>query len=201
MPSTALLPALRPLLLAAAVAGALPAQAGIDPFIGELMLFGGDYCPSNWLPAQGQELPISSYQLLYTLIGTTYGGDGTINFALPDLRGRAPIGAGQGPGLNSMAVGQRGGSETATLNAQNLPMHSHALAASTQPATHATPAPGQVLGKAQNAGVYASNSGATVALAPTGVAGSPAPAPFSIRDPYLTMQWCIAVQGLFPVRN
>lgn len=155
MPSTALLPALRPLLLAAAVAGALPAQAGIDPFIGELMLFGGDYCPSNWLPAQGQELPISSYQLLYTLIGTTYGGDGMSTFALP---------------------------------------------ASTQPATHAAPAPNRVLGVAQNAGVYAS-AGATVALAPTGVAGSPAPAPFSIRDPYLTMQWCIAVDGAFPSRN
>ncbi|GAB2730777.1 tail fiber protein [Melaminivora jejuensis] len=201
MPSTALLPALRPLLLAAAVAGALPAQASSEPFLGELMLFSGDFCPRYWLPADGRLLSVSAYETLFALIGSTYGGDGTINFALPDLRGRAPIGAGQGPGLNSMAVGQRGGSETATLNAQNLPMHSHALAASTQPATHATPAPGQVLGKAQNAGVYASNSGATVALAPTGVAGSPAPAPFSIRDPYLTMQWCIAVDGAFPSRN
>lgn len=200
MPSTALLPALRPLLLAAAVAGALPAQASSDPFIGELMLFGGDYCPRNWLPADGRLLSVSTYQTLFSLIGSTYGGDGTINFALPDLRGRAPIGAGWGPGLSSMAVGQRGGSETATLNTQNLPAHSHALPASTQPATHAAPAPNRVLGVAQNAGVYAS-AGATVALAPTGVAGSPAPAPFSIRDPYLTMQWCIAVQGLFPVRN
>lgn len=194
------LPFVRALLGSCVVACTLPAQAGSDPFSGELMLFGGNFCPTGWMPAQGQVLSISENNILYALLGTTYGGNGTTTFALPDLRGRAPIGAGQGPGLSAKTVGQAGGSEAATLTAQNLPLHHHALAASAQPATHATPAAGQVLGTAQNAGIYATG-GPTVNLAPTAVAGNPSPAPFSIRNPYLAMTWCIATEGIFPTQN
>lgn len=96
-----------------------------DYFIGEIRLFVGMYPPSGWNLCDGTLLKISEYQALYSLIGTTYGGDGVNNFALPDLRGRIPISQGQGPGLTNRVVAQAGGSETATLTAAQLPAHTH----------------------------------------------------------------------------
>ena len=174
---------------------ALPAQASSpSPYVGELMLFGGNFCPNGWLPADGRTLDISQNDVLYTLLGTTYGGDGVNTFHLPDLRGRSTVGTGQGPGLSNRVLGSQAGTESATLTTGNLPTHTHTMPASTQPATHATPAPGLVPATAQNGGAYASG-GTAVPLAGSTAGGS---TPFSVRSPYLAMQWCIAVYGIYP---
>lgn len=193
-------------LLAATLATPPAAHAGSEPYIGELMLFaagGGSsgWCPAGWLPADGRLLPISSNNnaALFALIGTTYGGNGQTDFGLPDLRGRVPVGQGQGLGMaQNMVVGQVGGQENVTLTTNNLPPHSHTMAASTAPATHAVPAAGRLPAQAQNAGVYAASGSANTNLQATGVAGGSQP--FSVRNPYLVLNWCIAVQGLFPPR-
>lgn len=194
---------LRASLLAAAVlavTSVLPAHAGSDPYIGEMMLFGGNFCPNGWVAANGSVLSIQQNSALWSLITNTYGGDNVNTFQMPDLRSRVPVGTGTGPGLSPVALGQVGGAETVTLTANNLPEHSHALTASTAPATHAAPAAGRVPAQAQNAGVYrdAFAGGATVALAATSSAG--AGTPLSVRNPYLGMTWCIATVGIYPTR-
>ena len=194
-------PAALPTLCAAlfsALFAALPAQAsGVSPYVGELMLFGGNFCPDIWLPADGRAVSINDYEVLFTLLGTTYGGDGINTFRLPDLRGRAAVGTGQGPNLTNRVLGSQAGAESATLTTSQLPAHTHTVPASTQPATHATPAPGRVPATAQNGGAYASSGGTAVPLA-GGTAGGGQP--FSVRSPYLAMRWCIAVDGLYPQR-
>ena len=195
-------PATRLAVLSAALCAALCTApiahaSGPDPYVGELMLFGGNYCPVGWLPAEGQTVRITEYELLFVLLNTTYGGDGVETFQLPDLRGRAAVGAGNGPGLAQQTLAHRGGAEAATLLPQNLPPHTHSMQASTQPATHTTPAPGRVLGTAQNGGAYASG-GPSMNLQVTSAAGTGAPQPFSVRSPFLAMRWCIATTGLFP---
>ncbi|GAD24727.1 phage tail protein [Acidovorax sp. MR-S7] len=167
-------------------------------YVGELMLFGGSFCPQYWLPADGRLMSIAQYQVLYALLGATYGGDGQTTFALPDLRGRAAVGTGQGPGLPNKPLGAQGGVETVALTTAQMPAHSHGLPASTEPATHATPAAGRVPATVQNGGAYAS-AGTGVPLSSIGAAG--AAQPFDVRSPYLAMQWCIATEGLFPSQN
>ena len=186
----------------AVLAAATPAQAeAMDPFTGALMPMagkpGGSTCPKDWLPAEGQLLPIQGYTALYSLLGVTYGGNGTSNFQLPDLRGRAAVGAGQGPGLSDLPLGAQGGSTHATLTMAHLPAHSHGLAATTAAATHATPDTTHLPAQAQNAGIYASG-GPQVTLAQSGPAGQGIPVPTT--SPYLTIIWCIAVNGSFPPR-
>ena len=196
-------PAARLAALSAALCATLcvtpPVQAsGPSAYYGELMLFGGSFCPQGWLPADGQTLSISNYDALFALLGTTYGGDGVNTFNLPDLRGSAAVGTGNGPGLTPQYLGYQGGAERVTLLPQNLPAHAHSLPASTQPATHATPAPGSVLAAAQNGGAYAAG-GTTVGLQGTSV--TPSQQPISVRGPYLAMQWCIATTGIYPSRD
>jgi microcystin-dependent protein len=178
------------------------AQAQQEPFVGQLMMTAAYYCPKGWLPANGQLLSIAQNQVLYSLMGTVYGGNGSTTFALPDLRGRAPLHIGQGPGLNSYIVqGQSSGQETVTLLSSNMPMHSHTqqLAVTTAPATHAEPAAGRRLAQAQNAGIYADGgSNTTISAGDTTVAGGSQP--FSVRNPYLGMLWCIATEGVYPTQ-
>ena len=169
----------------------------MDPFIGELQPFAFGRIPSGWLPCDGRLLQIQSNPALFSLLGTTYGGDGVNTFHLPDLRGRSTVGTGQGPGLSNRMLGSQAGTESATLTTGNLPTHTHTMPASTQPATHATPAPGLVPATAQNGGAYASG-GTAVPLAGSTAGGS---TPFSVRSPYLAMQWCIAVFGIYPSHN
>jgi microcystin-dependent protein len=181
---------------------AWPAHAGITPFIGELMPFAGNACPGQnsngaWLPANGQTLSIQTHQALFALLGTTYGGNGVTTFMLPDLRGRQPVGVGQGLGLNNVVLGQSGGVEQHTLLASEMPAHVHGLSATASPASTATPATGLLPAQAQNAGAYA--AGPAGGAAPTANAGSGQP--FAMRAPYLVVTWCIAMQGVFPSRN
>lgn len=180
--------------------GAAPALAQMEPYLGQIAVFGFNFCPRDWARADGALLPIAQYQALFSLLGTTYGGDGRTTFGLPDLRGRTVVGTGQGPGLLSIGQGDRGGQAQVTLTPAQMPQHSHALVASTAPATHAAP-DGRLLAATQNAGAYAAAGGATATLAPTSVAPQGGSQPFSVRDPYLGMTACIAVWGAFPPRD
>src|SRR3954454_5741331 len=123
-----------------------------DPFIGELRLFGFNFAPRNWATCDGQLMSISQNTALFSLLGTQYGGNGQTTFALPDLRGRVPKHAGQGPGLSTYTIGQVGGTETQTLSASQMPAHTHAVAASTDDAT--TSQPGGKVPAAVGGGAY-----------------------------------------------
>ncbi len=211
--------------LAAVAFGALllappPAHAQAEPFIGQMMLTAATFCPRNWADANGQLLAISQNTALFSLLGTTYGGDGRTTFALPDLRGRAPIHIGQGQGLANISPGQRGGAERVTLTVNALPPHSHGAAtvvdvtarlnASSTAAGTGTPSTGVVLGDAGRTDVYVAPPAnvqldpaavTTTATATTTVNNTGAGQPVGIRSPYLGMRWCVALQGIFPSRN
>lgn len=180
-----------------------------DMYTGQVFLMGTDFCPKYSLPANGQLLGVQQNLALFALLGIRYGGDGQTTFGLPDLRGRSPIGMGQGPGLQNMSIGESGGAETAMLSQNNLPMHTHQItsttstAASTKPATHSTPATHRVPAQTMNAGGYIDASQADTELmakaqSTASVAG--ASNPFPIRDPYLAMTWCIVENGIYPPR-
>jgi microcystin-dependent protein len=110
-----------------ALTGYFPVQNGLDPYIGEVELFGFNYAPVGWAYCNGQLLPIASYQALFSLLGVTYGGDGVTTFAVPDLRGRVAIHQGTGPGLSTRTIGQSGGTETVTLSVTQMPSHTHTI--------------------------------------------------------------------------
>lgn len=115
-----------------------------DAYVGEIRMFGGGFAPVGWLPCDGRLIPLSDNYALFAVLGRTWGGDGVNNFALPDLRGRLPVGGGQGTGLTRRVLGASGGEEAATVETQHLPAHSHALMASTLPAASAVPGPDRV---------------------------------------------------------
>ena len=165
-----------------------------EPFLTEIKLVSFHFPPKGWALCNGQFMPINQNQAMFALLGTTYGGDGQNTFQLPDLRGRAAVGQGAGPGLTPQTLGYRAGNENATRTTTHLPAHTHTVPASTQPATHATPAPGLLPAAAQNGGAYAS-AGTAVPLAGGSVGSSQ---PFAVRSPYLAMHWCIAVFGIYP---
>ena len=180
-----------------------PVAAGDQPFVGEIVCFPFNFAPKGWAMAQGQLLSISQNTALFSLLGTNYGGDGKSTFALPDLRGRSAINAGQGPGLTPSAVGDTGGSESVTLTAANLPTHTHTFAppAATGAGTLVSPAnavPAVVAGT----NLYttpASAGTAAMASGLTSVAGSSVAV--NNMQPYLSLNCAIALQGVFPPRN
>jgi microcystin-dependent protein len=158
------------------------------------MLFAGNFAPAGWALCNGQLLSIQQNTALFSILGTTYGGNGTSNFALPDLRGRAPIHFGQGPGLTNYVEGEVGGVETVTLLDAQIPAHTH-----TQPATNGV----QSTNRPNNAlpaegGVYSNESDGS-ALHPTSSFGGGQP--HENRPPFLVMNYVIALQGIFPSRN
>jgi microcystin-dependent protein len=182
--------------------GAFPqaATAGMEPFIGEMMMTGANFCPRGWTDANGQLLAVSQNQALFSLLGTTYGGDGRTTFGLPDMRGRVAIHTGQGPGLTNRKQGNKGGTETHTLNVNELPSHTHNLMAASATATSKSPN-GKVLAKAKR-NVYApSSSGSMSQLAPTSIGTVGNSQPHNNMQPFLTIRYCIALQGIYPSRN
>lgn len=192
-------------------------HAGLEPFIGEMMLFAGNFCPRNYAKADGQLLAISANSALFSILGTMYGGDGRTTFGLPDLRGRVAINEGQGPGLSRHAMGQRGGNEMTTLTTPNIPSHNHGVSVTTTvistvkaAGSGATNAPaGQFIagGGDQNFGSRPPlddlNAGSVSNAATSSVSQNNVGSgqPFSNVPPYLTMTYCIAVQGIFPSRS
>ncbi len=175
------------------------AYAGSEPFLGELMLTGYNFCPVGWQSASGQILPISQNTALFSLLGTQFGGDGQYTFALPDLRGRAPIGAGQGPGLSDRQIGEVGGEETVTLTQQQMPIHSHAAGASTQAGNSVTPT-NALPAKKFRTQLYRTGSSADTTMAPDAIGFAGGGQPHPNMPPYTAMTWCIATQGIFPSR-
>lgn len=187
------------------ISGNTAVYAGMEPYIGEISMFAGNYAPKGWAFCQGQLLSISQNSALFSILGTTYGGNGTTTFALPDLQGRSPIGAGQGPGLGSYSLGQLAGSETTTTISTQMPAHIHSLNASTADGTTNTPGNNTYLAKAvtpdrQEVNLYTTTTPNTVLGAfSAGIAGGSQPQ--SIRDPYLTINYIIALEGIFPPHN
>ena len=170
-------------------------------YMGQITLMAITYAPRGWHVCDGSLLSISQYSALFALLGTTYGGNGTTNFALPDLRGRVPLCAGSGPGLAPYVLGQNAGTETMTLNAQNVAPHTHpaTLQVSAITRSDVPPVAGNYL--ATNDSVAASPTPTLVGLAGTTVQPNSGGTPFSILQPYLALNFFIALQGLYPARN
>ncbi len=171
----------------------------MDPFVAEIRIFPFNFAPKGWAFCDGQLLPISQNTALFSLLGTTYGGDGKSNFALPDLQGDAPMHPGQGPGLSLHDLGETGGSETVTLLESEIPAHSHQLRADNQDiADTNVVGPNASLAESSNGTLYQNASNVTMsdnAVAPAG-GGQP----HNNMQPYLTLNFCIAMQGIFPPR-
>jgi microcystin-dependent protein len=183
-------------LLGLALAPA-PTHASSDPFLGELMMTGHNFCPQGWAQAAGQILPIAQNQALFALLGTTFGGNGQTTFALPDLRGRVPMGAGQGPGLTNRTLGEQGGTETVTLAPSQMPVHVHAAGASSGLGNTTNPTDALPATKARTL-LYRTGSAATTTMAPEAIQPAGGGQPHANLPPFLTMTWCIALQGIFP---
>lgn len=175
-----------------------PARFGNDPFIGEISLFAGNFAPRGWALCDGQLLAISSHSALFSILGTTYGGDGKTTFALPDLRGRVPLHPGTGPGLDPRKLGERTGAATTHLTVNQLPAHSHNLMAQSAPGSNNSPA-GDVLATGTTR-LYSPDPPDAVmnhaAIAATG--GNQA---LSLMQPSLGVNFIIALQGTYPSRN
>jgi microcystin-dependent protein len=170
-----------------------------DPFVAEIRIFPFNFAPKGWAWCDGQLLPLSQNTALFSLLGTTYGGNGKSNFALPDLQGRAPMHPGQGPGLSLHDLGETGGSETVTLLESEIPAHSHGYQISGQVALSNSPA-GQLFGVGAGINLYTAANNLTpmnpIALTPAG-----GDQPHNNMQPYLTFYFCIALQGVFPPRG
>ncbi len=168
-----------------------------DPFVAEIRMFPFNFAPRGWAWCDGQLLPLSQNTALFSLLGTTYGGNGMSNFALPDLMGRTPMHPGQGPGLSLHDLGETGGSDTVTLIELEIPNHSHTIRVSADDGNSRNPA-GNYVGMGNNIFSTASN---LVALNDSTLAPSGGDLPHNNLQPYLTLYFCIALQGVFPPRT
>lgn len=177
----------------------------MDPILGQIILFGGNFAPQGWAFCNGQLLPISQNAALFSLLGTIYGGDGVRTFALPDLRGRAPIHFGQGPGLSNYALGQVGGQESVTLTVTEMPAHTHSVAPAATSSDATVPDPhNQIFAKtatrttSTNTYAPASSKNGAMAAFDSAIAGGSQP--HSNLQPYVAMNYIIALQGVYPSR-
>jgi microcystin-dependent protein len=196
----------------------LPAAAcGQDPYLGTICAFAFNFCPQGYAEADGSLISISQNTALFALLGTTYGGNGTTNFGLPDLRGRSAVGYGQGPGLSNIVIGQKGGTETVTLIASQMPAHTHTATTSVTVNTAIKAVSGAGNSTNPTGNVWATSSSrdnvysnvapnatmasgvvATTASGNTTVNPAGGSQPFSNRSPYLGIKYCIATVGIFP---
>lgn len=172
-----------------------------SPFLAEIRIFPFNFAPVGWAFCDGQILPLSQNTALFALLGTTYGGDGKSNFALPNLQGSSPMFYGQGPGLSLHDIGEAAGEDSVTLLDSEMPAHTHAFQGDTRPATLDLPGPSNCLARS-SPNIYKQAAGANLVtlslstLSPTG-----ASQPHNNLMPYLTLNFCIALQGVFPPRS
>ncbi|TNE48587.1 MAG: phage tail protein [Deltaproteobacteria bacterium] len=174
-----------------------------QPYLGQLMLFGGNFAPRGWAFCDGQLLPISQNSALFSLLGTIYGGDGRTTFALPDLRGRAPIHKGNGPGLSNYNIGAKAGTERITLNVNQLPSHSHTVRAYNGTGGGPNPNNGVLSTYGSTlppVGPYSTQTPNTNLSTQT-IANTGGNQQVDIRQPVLAMSWCIALVGIYPSRS
>lgn len=172
----------------------------MDPFLGEIRLFAGNFAPTGWALCEGQLMTIRANTALFSLLGTAYGGDGRSTFALPDLRDRVPLHHGQGPGLTERELGETGGSAAVTLLISELPPHTHPARALPDPAESAAPS-GKSLARGVNATAYAPSATPGTTLHPGAVGMAGGSAPHNNLPPSLALNFIIALQGVFPPRG
>ena len=172
-----------------------------DPFVAEIRIFPFNFAPRGWAWCDGQLLPLSQNTALFSLLGTTYGGNGKSNFALPDLQGRAPMHPGQGPGLSLHDLGETGGSETVSLLESEIPSHSHVLRCSSDDGDLKAPSPNRVLGRSTGGFLYQNSAAGIQPMSPNGLAPAGGDQPHNNMQPYLTFYFNIALQGVFPPRT
>lgn len=173
-------------------------MSGFDPFVAEISVFAFNFAPNRWAFCNGQTLPISQNTALFSLLGTTFGGNGTTNFQLPDLQGRGGIHFGQGPGLSAYNLGESGGTGTETLALTHLPAHVHSIPVSQNAADQQSPSAGAYLAKSRDPAFAAAGNGTT--NLENDALSSDTIEPHENRSPYLALNFCIALQGIFPPR-
>ena len=177
-----------------------------DPFVAEIRIFPFNFAPKGWAFCNGQLLPLSQNTALFSLLGTTYGGDGRSTFALPDLQGSAPLHTGSsqpGPGLSIYDLGQTGGSGNVTLLTTEMPIHPHTMSAHNgDQADHQIPGPNTALAQSANGAAYQNVTNTNlVQLSPNALSPTGSNLPHNNMMPYLTLNFCIALQGVFPPRT
>ncbi|MDP1698305.1 MAG: tail fiber protein [Xanthomonadaceae bacterium] len=172
-----------------------------EPFVGEIRMFGGNYAPQDWALCDGSVLSISQNDVLFALIGTTYGGDGQTTFALPDMRGRLPLHQGVGPGLSTRVMGQSFGNENVTLIAAQMPSHSHPVVVSTSNAVASTPTDAVPAGQPGDT-LYVTNPTAAASSMNSRVLQSAGNSqPHANTMPFVCVNFIISLTGIFPSQN
>lgn len=171
-----------------------------EPFIAEIRIFAGNFAPRGWAFCNGQLLPVSQNTALFSLIGTTYGGDGRSTTALPNLQGRAPMHPGRGPGLTARRLGERGGVESVTLTEAQMPNHNHTMMASPSPGETPQPATNTALARSVNGSLYHA-AGSPVTLADQAAPPAGGSQAHNNMQPFLAINFIIALVGLYPSRS
>ncbi len=171
-----------------------------DPFVAEIRIFPFNFAPNGWAFCNGQLLPLSQNTALFSLLGTIYGGNGQSNFALPNMQGNAPMHPGQGPGLSLHDLGEEGGSQTVTLLASEIPLHTHGLRAVPDPGDTNLPT-GNALARSSGSAIYNVATSPLVAMNPGTLGITGGGQPHNNMQPYLTLNFCIALQGVYPPRG
>ena len=171
-----------------------------DPFIGQIILFGGNFAPLGWAFCDGSLQSIANYNALFALIGTTYGGDGQNTFALPDLRSRIPIHQGQGNGLSNYVMGQAAGVETVILTGQQMPLHTHGVLSNSATANSDDPS-NNFLAEQPGLLQYIAGASANATMKSNAISSSPGGQPHNNIMPVLTLNYVIALEGIFPTQN
>lgn len=175
---------------------------GLDPFIGEITMFAGNFAPRGYALCQGQILPIAQNTALFSILGTTYGGNGQTTFGLPDLRGRVPTGQGQGPGLPAVQLGELAGLPSHTLLTTEMPAHNHIIRTVANDGNESAPTGYPAIATVNGATVSAySTANPDASLNPNALTAAGGSQPFDIRQPYLGINFIIALEGVFPSRN
>ena len=172
-----------------------------DPFVAEIRIFPFNFAPKGWAWCDGQLMPLSQNTALFSLLGTTYGGNGKSNFALPNLQGSAPMHPGQGPGLSLHDLGETGGSETVTLLESEIPAHSHTMQANAFPANIQAPSGDRALAQSTGGVAYKPPPATMTAMSGDALAPAGGDQPHNNLMPYLTFYFNIALQGVFPPRS
>lgn len=172
----------------------------MEPFIGEIKMFGGNFAPRGWALCDGQLLSIASNSALFSILGTIYGGDGVSTFGLPDMRGRVSVHAGNGPGLSPRSLGEKGGQETVTLTTQQVPSHTHTAIASGGGAHSASPEGSLAADSGEGVPAYGTDD-PKVNMDSGAIGNTGGGQPHPNLQPFVTVNFIVALQGVYPSRN